>query len=146
VRPAFDPSRSQKEFEALVSTEGGPYKPIRLGTSTTLPRTPSTFVATAGPIFFKLEQITGSAGDLSRRRVDRFGHYRVKEIPVEQALTERMLVEDREPYEAERREQRLVLRLAEKLEREGHEVCRLQFRPDGADRRQTPKPSRITSG
>ena len=43
-----------------------------------------------------------------------------------------MLVEgDREPYEAERREQKLVLWLAGRLEREGHDVCRLQFLPEG---------------
>ena len=43
-----------------------------------------------------------------------------------------MLVEgDREPYEAERREQRLVLWHADRLERQGHDVCRLQLLPDG---------------
>jgi hypothetical protein len=56
----------------------------------------------------------------------------VKEVPVEQALTESMVVRGRpEPYEAERREQRLVRSLAEQLESAGHDVCRLQFRPEG---------------
>jgi hypothetical protein len=64
--------------------------------------------------------------------LDRLGHERVKEVPVEQALTERMLVEgDREPYEAERKEQKLVLWQADSLERHGHDVCRLQFLADG---------------
>jgi hypothetical protein len=56
----------------------------------------------------------------------------MKEVPVEQFLTEKMLIEgDREPYEAERREQQLVRTLASSLELQGHDVCRLQFRPDG---------------
>ena len=43
-----------------------------------------------------------------------------------------MVIEgNREPYEAERREQKLVLALAEHLEREGHDVCRLQLLPEG---------------
>jgi hypothetical protein len=47
-------------------------------------------------------------------------------------LCESMVVRGRrEPYEAERREQRLVRSLAEHLESAGHEVCRLQFRPNG---------------
>jgi hypothetical protein len=82
-------------------------------------------------IVFRLEQLEGAdAGPL--RRLDRLGAEKVKAVPVEQALTESMVVQGRqEPYEAERREQRLVRSLAEQLESAGHEVCRLQFRPDG---------------
>lgn len=83
-------------------------------------------------IVFRLEQVTGTEAGPTRARLDRLGYEPIKEIPVEQLLTEKMLIEgDREPYEAERREQQLVRSLANHLEREGHEVSRLQFRPDG---------------
>jgi hypothetical protein len=83
-------------------------------------------------IVFRLEQVDGTDGGPSRARLDRFGHDRAKEVPVEQFLTEKMLIEgDREPYEAERKEQQLVRSLAASLELQGHDVCRLQFRPDG---------------
>ena len=83
-------------------------------------------------IVFRLEQLIGVPASPSRPRLDRLGHETVVEIPVEQQLTERMLIEPgREPYEAERREQSLVLAFAEYLERNGHEVCRLQLWPDG---------------
>jgi hypothetical protein len=83
-------------------------------------------------IVFRLEQLSGSDAGPRRIRLDRLGLEPVKEVPVEQALTESMLIEgNREPFEVERREQRLVLALAEHLERLGHEVCRLQFLPEG---------------
>jgi hypothetical protein len=83
-------------------------------------------------IVFRLEQVSGTDAGPSRTRLDRLGREPLKEMPVEQALTEWMLVEgDREPYEAERREQKLVHALAEHLERQGHDVCRLQFLPEG---------------
>jgi hypothetical protein len=83
-------------------------------------------------IVFRLERVHGTDEVPTRARLDRFGKQRVREIPVEQSLTERMVIDGRtEPYEAERREQRLVRALAARLEGEGHEVCRLQFRPRG---------------
>jgi hypothetical protein len=83
-------------------------------------------------IVFRLEQVTGADTGPRRARLDRLGTEKVKAVPVEQALTESMVVRGRqEPYEAERREQRLVRSLADQLESAGHEVCRLQFRPDG---------------
>jgi hypothetical protein len=83
-------------------------------------------------IVFRLEQLSGGEGGPVRARLDRLGDEPVKEVPVEQALTERTLIEgDREPYEAERREQKLVRAFSNYLERLGHEVCRLQFRPEG---------------
>jgi hypothetical protein len=83
-------------------------------------------------IVFRLEQLSGPKAGPSRTRLDRLGRERLKEVPVEQTLTERTLIEgDREPYEAERREQKLVRALAERLELLGHEVCRLQIRPAG---------------
>jgi hypothetical protein len=83
-------------------------------------------------IVFRLEQLEGRGLEGPRRRVDRLGQERAKEIPVEQQLTERIVVEGgREPYESERREQKLVERFVAGLLAEGHEVCRLQLRPEG---------------
>jgi hypothetical protein len=63
--------------------------------------------------------------------VDALGRVARKEVPVEQHLTERMLIEPtREPYEAERREQELVRALMGFLIAEGHDVCRLQLWPE----------------
>jgi hypothetical protein len=83
-------------------------------------------------IVFRLEKVQGSDDVPSRSRLDRFGEEQAKEIPVEQFITEQMVIDGAsEPYEAERREQRLVQLLAARLERDGHDVCRLQFLPDG---------------
>ena len=54
-------------------------------------------------IVFRLEQLTGERGQDPPDRLDRLGSDAVKEVPIEQALTESMLIEgDREPHEAER--------------------------------------------
>jgi hypothetical protein len=54
------------------------------------------------------------------------------EVPVEEQWTERTFVQpDRQPYEAERREQKLVLALKAHLEEVGHEICRLKIVPPG---------------
>jgi hypothetical protein len=84
-------------------------------------------------IVFQLEQMSGERIGPTRARLDRLGvDEGVKEIPVEQYVTESMLVlGDRDPYVAERAEQRLVRAFAENLERDGHDVCRLQFHPEG---------------
>lgn len=83
-------------------------------------------------IVFRLKQISGGELPPGQRRVDRLGDRRVVELPIEQMLTERIVVEgNREPHEGERREQRLVERFVAYLEREGHDVCRLQLRPEG---------------
>ena len=64
--------------------------------------------------------------------LDALGTGQKKEVPVEQHLTERMLIDPtREPYEAERREQELVRGLMGSLMAEGHEICRLQLWPKG---------------
>jgi len=81
-------------------------------------------------IVFRLRRLKGSAG-ATTSPIDVLGTARQKAVPVEQHLTERMLIEpNREPYEAERREQKLVRELMASLISEGHEVCRLQLRPD----------------
>ena len=83
-------------------------------------------------IVFRLEKVAGVDDVPSRTALDRFGDTPVKEIPIEQFLTESMVVDgNRDPYEAERREQRLVRELATELERNDHEVSRLQLRAPG---------------
>jgi hypothetical protein len=80
---------------------------------------------------FRLRPLTASPGP-NRSKVDALGTEPVKEIDVEQHLTERTLVAPTaEPYEAERREQALVRRFMAHLLGKGHEVTRLQFLPDG---------------
>ena len=80
---------------------------------------------------FRLRPLNIEPGP-SRSKVDRLGGDPVREVPVEQHLTEAMLVEPgREPRVAERREQRLVRALMAHLAAQGHDVCRLQFRPSG---------------
>lgn len=55
-----------------------------------------------------------------------------EEVPVEEQWTEKAFVNpSREPYEAERREQKLVTAYKAYLEREGHDVCRLKIVPPG---------------
>ncbi len=81
-------------------------------------------------IVFRLRSLDGAAR-LATSPLDNLDPDRVKAVPVEQHLTERMLIEpNREPYEAERREQRLVREYMASLIADGHEVCRLQLRPD----------------
>jgi hypothetical protein len=56
----------------------------------------------------------------------------VEEVPVESQWTEKAFVEpSREPYEAERREQKLVIALRDHLRTRQHEVCRLKIVPPG---------------
>jgi hypothetical protein len=82
-------------------------------------------------IVFRLQRLTGDRA-LAPSRVNQFGSESVKEVPVEQHLTERMMIyPNREPYEAERREQKLVRELEATWRAQGHEVCRLQLRPEG---------------
>lgn len=56
----------------------------------------------------------------------------VEIVPVEEQWTEKAFVEPgRKPYEAERREQKLVLAYQAHLETQGHTVGRLKLRPPG---------------
>jgi hypothetical protein len=81
-------------------------------------------------IVFRLKQLQGISPGPNLSKLDRLPDSLVTEIPVEQAITESTLIEgDREPYTAERREQKLVGDFHAWLERQGHEVCRLQLRP-----------------
>lgn len=57
------------------------------------------------------------------------------EVPIEQQHSERAFISpSHEPYEAERREQRLVLELETYLRRRDHEVCRKRIVPRGEAR------------
>lgn len=82
-------------------------------------------------IVFRLRRLSGESV-LNPSPLERISEEEVKVVPVEQHRTERMLIEpNREPYEAERREQPLVLDLMGSLRAEGHRVNRLQLRPEG---------------
>ncbi len=82
-------------------------------------------------IVFRLSALSGSPRPTTSP-IDELGSALKKEVPVEQHLTERSLIEPtREPYEAERREQQLVRAFMASLVAEGHEVCRLQLLPKG---------------
>jgi hypothetical protein len=82
-------------------------------------------------IVFRLRRLSG-VSPMAPARVDRSSEDEVKVVPVEQHLTERMIIEpNREPYQAERREQPLVLALLAFLRSQGHDVNRLQLRPQG---------------
>jgi len=81
-------------------------------------------------IVFRLRQLEGVAPQTPPARADELAWELVKEVPVEQHLTERFVIEgSRAPCEAERREQRLVRQYLDFLEGRNHEVCRLQLRP-----------------
>jgi hypothetical protein len=83
-------------------------------------------------IVFRLEQLQGVSPGPNRSKLDRLPTDPVTEIPVEQTITESTLIEgEREPYTAERREQKLVREFLASLEHQGHAVCRLQLRPAG---------------
>ena len=86
-----------------------------------------------GPIrnvfVFRLRPLAGEPGP-SQSKVDQLGTEELKEVPVEQHLTESMLISPTaEPRVGERREQKLVRALQEELVGRGHSVCRLQLRP-----------------
>jgi hypothetical protein len=78
---------------------------------------------------FRLRPLDRRPGP-TRSRVDQLGSNPVQEVPVEQHLTETMVISPgAEPRVAERREQRIVRALEAHLAAQEHEVCRLQFRP-----------------
>jgi hypothetical protein len=82
-------------------------------------------------IVFRLRRLSGDV-PLAPSRAEPLAGESVKEIPVERQLTERMMIEPiHQPYAAERREQKLVLKLMASLRSQGHDVCRLQMRPEG---------------
>ncbi len=84
-------------------------------------------------IVFKFRPRTTKASATTASKIaDVFNSNEVQQIPVEEQRTERTYVDpSRAPYEAERREAKLVLSLAAYLRGNGHEVCRLQIVPKG---------------
>jgi hypothetical protein len=65
-------------------------------------------------------------------KLDRVGVETVEEVPVEEQWTEKAFVApSREPYEADRREQALVLAFRDHLLQQQHEVARLKIVPPG---------------
>jgi hypothetical protein len=65
-------------------------------------------------------------------RIDAVLGHTVEDVPVEEQWTEKAFVEpSREPYEAERREQQLVIALRDHLRTRRHEVCRIKIVPPG---------------
>ncbi len=83
-------------------------------------------------IVFRLKQVSGVDPAPSKSPLRWLSQEPVVEVPVEQHTTEFMLIEGgRSPYEAERREQKLVLSFLESLERQGHDVHRYQLLPPG---------------
>lgn len=86
-----------------------------------------------GPIrnvlVFRLRPLAGEPGR-SLSKVDQLGTEELKEIPVEQHLTESVLISTvTEPAVGARQEQELVRSLQQVLVGRGHSVCRLQLRP-----------------
>jgi hypothetical protein len=65
-------------------------------------------------------------------KLDRVGRMEVEDVPVEEQWTEKAFVSpSQEPYEAERREQALVLAFRDHLLKQRHEVIRLKILPPG---------------
>lgn len=83
-------------------------------------------------IVFRLKQVTGVGPAPSKSPLRWLSQEPVVEVPVERHTTETMLIEGgRSPYEAERREQKLVRSLLDALELQGHDVHRYQLLPPG---------------
>jgi hypothetical protein len=82
-------------------------------------------------IVFRLRPV-GATAPVDASPLDKLDRRRVKEIPVErQLIEETLVVPNRSPYIATRREQKLVLSYENRLKAEGHEVRRLQLWPPG---------------
>jgi hypothetical protein len=65
-------------------------------------------------------------------KLDRVGLHGIEDVPVEEQWTEKMFVAPgHEPYEADRREQTLVLAFRDHLLQQRHEVARLKIVPPG---------------
>jgi hypothetical protein len=112
---AVDPERPWYEADAPETGDG----PIR-----------KVIVFRLRPIDAQVQPAQTSLGRLlkSDRRT-------VQTLAVEEQLTERSFVNpNREPYEAERKEAKLVRALTDYLEKAGHQVSRHQILPEGETR------------
>lgn len=82
-------------------------------------------------IVFRLRPVD-AIPDRSSSVLDRLPPQRVAAVPIEEQNTERVYVQpNHEPYEAERREQQLVLAYCEFLREKGSHVTRHLIRPEG---------------
>lgn len=86
-------------------------------------------------VVFKLRPVHDVPVELPTLPVSPSLEPQVDRVPVEEHNTERAFVSpDREPYELERREARLVHRYRQYLLRQGHDVDRLRLIPPGESR------------
>jgi hypothetical protein len=86
-------------------------------------------------VVFRLRPKTIPAGKPNMKLASVFDGAVTEAVPIEQQQTERAFVTpSRDPYEAERREQRLVLELETHLRRLNHEVSRQKIVPPGEAR------------
>lgn len=82
-------------------------------------------------IVFRLQPVDAQPKP-SSSKLDRVGLKGIEDVPVEEQWTEKMFVApSRLPYEADRREQRLVLVFRDYLLQQRHEVARLKIVPPG---------------
>lgn len=82
-------------------------------------------------IVFRLRPVDATPKP-SSSKLDRVGSATVEDVPVEEQWTEKTFVSpSREPYEAERREQSLVLAFRDYLLKQRHDVTRLKIMPQG---------------
>jgi len=86
-------------------------------------------------IVFRLRPVDVDAKKASPKLVSVLDARLSEDVPVEEQQTERAYVApSHEPYEAERREQKLVLKLEAYLRKRGHSVTRKKIRPKGEAR------------
>lgn len=86
-------------------------------------------------IVFRLRPKRIAAGAPSMKLADMLGGPTSEDVPLEQQQTERAFVSpSHEPYEAERREQKLVLELETYLRKRNHAVSRKRIVPPGEAR------------
>jgi hypothetical protein len=81
---------------------------------------------------FKFHPLSGDEAPVSRSKLDEVLEQRVAEVAIEKRWTEKFFVNpSAEEYEAERREQALVLDFEDYLRRRGHDAARLKIVPVG---------------
>lgn len=82
-------------------------------------------------IVFRLQPVNAQPKP-SVSKLDRVGLHGIEDVPVEEQWTEKMFVAPSHvPYEADRREQRLVLAFRDHLLQQRHKVARLKIVPAG---------------
>jgi hypothetical protein len=120
----FDGARGRVTYEGLFELDAAnPYY------TTDAPETKTGRTRTV--IVFRLRPLNRPP-EPSTSLLDRVNRPGVEDVPVERQWTEKAFVApSREEYEAERREQTLVLAFRDHLEKQGHTVNRLKIVPRG---------------